>query len=65
MSLDDNKIYDVHHYKTSKEMWDTLEFIYKVSPSIERKKMNTRGKENTDANDRCLSIFRNIKDFVG
>lgn len=29
-------------------MWDTLEMIYEVSPSIKQDKMNTRGEEDED-----------------
>ena len=33
-SLDDSKIYYVHHFKTTKKMWDTLEIIYVALPCI-------------------------------
>lgn len=45
MSLDDIKLYDVRHCKPAKEMWDTREVIYIISPSIKREKMNTQAKK--------------------
>lgn len=56
ISLDDIKLYHVHLFKTSKEMWYTLEMIYGVSPSIEQKKMNTQGKEDEDTH--ILDVFQ-------
>lgn len=45
MSLDENKIFYVHNWKSSKQMWDTLEMINMVSLGVEHEKMNTRGEE--------------------
>lgn len=46
-------------------MWDTLEKIYGVSPSIEQEDMNTRGKQDKDINVKCFSKFRNIGSCIG
>lgn len=40
-SLDDSKLFYVYNFKTAKEMWDTIEMIYRVSSSFEQEEMNT------------------------
>lgn len=41
MTLDDRKLLYVYRYKTTKEMWDTLEMTYELSPSIKLELINT------------------------
>lgn len=45
MSLNENQIFYVLNYNSSKKICDTLELIYGVFQSIEQERMNTRGKE--------------------
>lgn len=64
MSLDDSIFYYVHHCKNVKEMWDTLEMIHEISPSIEQKEMNTRGEEDENVTYKCFSKFRSIRNHI-
>lgn len=64
MSLDDSRILYFYNFKTTKEMWDTLEIIYEVSPSIEREEMNTRGKEGECFIHKCFSKFINVWNYI-
>lgn len=68
MSLDENQFFNVHTYNSTKEIWDTLEIIHEVSPSIKQEETNTRGKEYEWFFYKCFSIFRmfenNIITFV-
>lgn len=41
ISFNDNQFLYDHNFKSTKEMWDTLEMIYGVSPCIKQDKMNT------------------------
>lgn len=41
MSLIENQFFYVLRCNSAKEMWDTLEMINGVSPSIEQERMNT------------------------
>lgn len=54
MSLDDSKFYHVHKCNTAKEIWDTLDMIYRVSPSIELEKMNPRGEDDEYTTFECF-----------
>lgn len=58
MSIDDSKFFHVHHFQTTKEIWDTLKMIYGFSLSIKQKEMNTRGEEGEDTTLRCFSKFK-------
>lgn len=51
MSLDESEFFYVHNCNSTKEMWNILEMISEVSPSIKHDIMNTRGKE-----DDCLPL---------
>lgn len=42
MNLDDSKLFYILNCKTDKEVWDTLEMMYRVSLSIDQKEMNLR-----------------------
>lgn len=64
MSLDDTKIFYVHHCKIVEEMWDTLEMKYEDSPSIEQEEMNPRDEENEDFAFKFFSKFRNIRNCI-
>lgn len=59
MSLNDSKFHYVYRCQTTKEIWDSLEMIYRVSPSIKQEKMNTRGKEEENKTLKCFSKLRN------
>lgn len=48
MTLDDSKLLHIYNCNTVKEIWDTLEMLHGVSPSIEQEEMNIRGKEDKD-----------------
>lgn len=45
ISLDDNQLFYVHNCNFAKEMWNTPEMIYGISPNIELQRMNTRGEK--------------------
>lgn len=38
--------------------------IYRVSPIIEKEKMNTWSKEDKDTTLSCFSKFRNVKNYI-
>lgn len=65
MSLDDSKFFYVHNCKTTKEMWDNIEMINEVSPSVEQEEMNTRGEKDEYTTFKCFSKFRNIRNYIG
>lgn len=46
MTLDDSKLIYIYNCKTAKEIWDTLEMIYEVSPSIEQEEKSIQGEED-------------------
>lgn len=50
MSLDDSKLYYVHRYKTTNEIWDTLEMVYRALLNTEEEKMNTRDEKDEHIN---------------
>lgn len=52
-----NEIQFLHVFncQSAKKMWSTLEMIYKVSPRIKLKGMNTRGEE-----DECECFFHKV-----
>ena len=58
MTLDDSKLLYIYNCKTTKEIWDTLEMIYGVSPSIEQEEMNIRGKKDED---NILNSFESLE----
>lgn len=64
MSLDDSHFIYVYNCKTAKEIWDTLEMIYGISPSIEQEEMNTGSKANEDITHKYFSKFRNIRNYI-
>lgn len=65
MFIDDIKFFYVHRCKTAKEMWNALEMIYKVFPSIKQEEMDTRGEEDEHTSFKCFSKFRNIRNYIG
>lgn len=58
MYLDDSEILYVYNCKIAKEIWDNLEMIYEISPSIEQKEMNTRGKKIKVS---FINVFPNLE----
>lgn len=61
MYLDDNQFFYVHKCKSTKKMWNTVEMIYEVSPSVEQERMNTRGEEDDCFIHKFLSKFKNVR----
>lgn len=54
----------VHDFNYTKEAWDILEMIYKVSSSIDQERMNTRDKEDKCFIHKCIFKYRNIGNNV-
>lgn len=65
MFLNFNKLLYVYNFNSAKEMWDTLEMSYKVSPSIEQERMNTRDKEDEYFIHKYFPKFINIINYIG
>ena len=45
-------------------MWDTLEIIYGVSPSVKQEKMNQRGEEDDFFIHKWFPKFRNVRENI-
>lgn len=64
MTLDDIELLYIYNYKTAKEIWNTLEMIYGVSPSIDQEKINIQYEEGEGLFHMCTVNFRNVKNYI-
>lgn len=62
--LNENQFLYILKCNSAKEMWDTLEMIYGLSPSIKQNGMNTRDEEDECFFHKCFSNFKNIWRYV-